>query len=136
MDIDEALAFVRANHQGVLATTRADGGTQMTPVTPGVDDEGRVEISSRETAFKVAHLRARPRAALCVFTEQFYGPWVQLEGPVEILSLPEALEPLVALYRRIQGEHPDWDDYRAAMVRDRRVVIRLTPERAGPNASG
>jgi|SRR5215204_3742282 len=136
MDIDEALGFVRANHQGVLATTRVDGDTQMTPVTPGVDDEGRVEISSRETAFKVAHLRARPRAALCVFTEQFYGPWVQLEGPVEILSLPEALEPLVALYRRIQGEHPDWDDYRAAMVRDRRVVIRLTPERAGPNASG
>jgi PPOX class probable F420-dependent enzyme len=136
MEIDEALAFVRANPQAVLATTRADGGTQMTPVTPGVDEAGRVAISSRETAYKVRHLRARPRASLCVLPAGFYGEWVHVEGPVEVVALPEAMEPLVELYRTIRGEHPDWDDYRAAMVRDRRVVIRLTPERVGPTVAG
>jgi PPOX class probable F420-dependent enzyme len=136
MDIDAALDFLRHNHQAVLATTRADGSTQMSPITVGVDADGRAVVSSRETAYKVRHLRARPQAALCAFTDRFFGDWVQVEGPVEIVPMPEALDGLVDYYRRISGEHPDWDDYRATMVRDRRVLLRLTVERAGPAVSG
>jgi PPOX class probable F420-dependent enzyme len=136
MDVASALDFIRKNHRAVLATTRADGTTQMSPVTPGVDDEDRVVISTRETAYKVRHLSALPYAALCAFTERFFGDWVQVEGPVEILSLPDAMEPLVEYYRRISGEHPDWAEYRAVMERDRRVLLRMTVERAGPTVGG
>jgi PPOX class probable F420-dependent enzyme len=136
MDTDAAREFLRANHRAVMATTRSDGTTQMSPVTVGVDDGGRVVVSSRETAYKVRHLRALPYAAVCAFTDRFFGDWVQVEGPVEIVPLPEAMEPLVDYYRSISGEHPDWDDYRAAMERDRRVILRLTIERAGPTVSG
>jgi PPOX class probable F420-dependent enzyme len=136
MDIGDALTFLRQHHNAVMATTRSDGTTQMSPITVGVDAEDRVVVSSRETAYKVKQLRARPRAAICAFTDRFYGEWVQVEGPVEIVSLPEALEPLVDYYRDIRGEHPDWDEYRSVMVKDRRVIIRLTVERAGPTLSG
>ena len=136
MDIATALTFLRANHRAVMATTRADGSTQMSPVTVGVDDADRVVVSTRESAYKVAHLRALPYAAVCAFTEGFFGDWIQVEGPVEIVSLPDAMEPLVEYYRSISGEHPDWDDYRAAMERDRRVVLRLSVERAGPAVQG
>ncbi|HEY6414978.1 MAG TPA: PPOX class F420-dependent oxidoreductase [Acidimicrobiales bacterium] len=136
MDVASALEFIRKNHRGVLATTRADGTTQMSPVTPGVDDQDCVVVSTRETAYKVRHLRALPYAALCAFPDRFFGDWVQVEGPVEIVSLPEAMEPLVEYYRRISGEHPDWADYRAAMERDRRVLLRMTVERAGPTVHG
>jgi PPOX class probable F420-dependent enzyme len=136
MDVATALEFIRTNHRAVLATTRADGTTQMSPVTAGVDDEDLVVISTRETAYKVRHLRALPYAALCVFPDRFFGDWVQVEGPVEIVSLPQAMEPLVEYYRRISGEHPDWDEYRAVMERDRRVLLRLTVERAGPTVGG
>jgi PPOX class probable F420-dependent enzyme len=136
MDVASALDFIRKNHRAVLATTRADGTTQMSPVTAGVDDEDRVVISTRETAYKVRHLRALPYAALCAVPDRFFGDWVQVEGPVEILSLPEAMEPLVEYYRRISGEHPDWAEYRAVMERDRRVLLRLTVERAGPTVHG
>jgi PPOX class probable F420-dependent enzyme len=136
MDAAEALDFLRANHRAVMATTKADGSTQMSPITVGVDRDGRVVVSSRETAYKVRHLHALPYAAICAFTDQFFGPWVQVEGPVEVVSLPEAMEPLVDYYRDISGEHPDWDDYRAAMERDRRVILRMTVERAGPTVSG
>jgi PPOX class probable F420-dependent enzyme len=136
MDVSSALDFIRMNHRAVLATTRADGTTQMSPVTAGVDDQDCVVISTRETAYKVRHLRALPYAALCAFPERFFGDWVQVEGPVEIVSLPEAMEPLVEYYRRISGEHPDWAEYRAVMERDRRVLLRLTVERAGPTVQG
>jgi PPOX class probable F420-dependent enzyme len=136
MDIPTALAFLRGHHRAVIATTRADGTTQMSPITVGVDADDRVVVSTRETAYKVRQLRALPYAAICAFTDGFFGEWLQVEGPVEILSLPEAMEPLVAYYRTISGEHPDWDDYRAAMVRDRRVLLRMSVERAGPTVSG
>jgi PPOX class probable F420-dependent enzyme len=136
MDIADALAFLRRHHNAVLATTRSDGSTQMSPITVGVDRNDRVVVSTREAAYKVKQLRARPQAAICAFTDRFFGDWVQVEGPVEVVSLPEALEPLVDYYRDIRGEHPDWDDYRAAMVRDRRVLLRMSVERAGPNLSG
>ncbi len=136
MDTDAAREFLRTNHRAVMATTRADGTTQMSPVTVGVDGEGRVVVSTRETAYKVRHLRALPYAAICAFGDGFFGEWVQVEGPVEIVPLPEAMELLVDYYRSISGEHPDWDDYRAVMERDRRVMLQLTIERAGPDQSG
>jgi PPOX class probable F420-dependent enzyme len=136
LDVGTALSFVRANHHAVLATTRADGRPQLSPIVANVDAEGRVAISSRETAVKVKNLRRDPHASLCVVSDGFFGEWVQLEGPATILSLPDAMEPLVDYYRSLSGEHPDWADYRAAMERDRRVLILIHPERAGPNVSG
>jgi PPOX class probable F420-dependent enzyme len=137
VQISEAVEFVRKHHRGVLAVTRADGKVQMSPVTASVDRDGLVVVSSRETAYKVRSLRARPYAAYCGFADQFFGqPWVQIEGPVRIISLPDAMERLVDYYRSVSGEHPDWDDYRAAMERDRRVVIAITPERVGPSVQG
>ena len=136
MDIDTAVTFLRSNHRAVMATTRADGTTQMSPITVGVDPQGRVVVSSRETAYKVRHLRALPYAAICAFPDQFFGDWVQVEGPVEVVSLPEAMELLVEYYREISGEHPDWDEYRAAMEKERRVLLRISLDRVGPNQSG
>lgn len=135
MDLDAALDMVRRQHHGVLATVRGDGRPQLSPVAAGVLGN-TVVVSSRETAMKVRNLRRRPFASLCVFPDNFFGAWVQVEGPVEVVSLPDAMEQLVDYYRQISGEHPDWDDYRSAMERERRVVIRLTVERAGPDRAG
>jgi len=135
MQISDALDFLRTNNRGVLITFRSDGGLQTSPVTAGAHD-GRLAISSRETAVKVKNLLRDPRAVYCGFTDDFFGNWLQVEGPGEVLHLPDAMEPLVELYRSIAGEHPDWDDYRAAMVRDKRVVIRVQIERAGPDRHG
>lgn len=136
MDPEEARRFVRQHHHAVMITTRADGRPQASPVAVAIDDEGRAVVSTRETARKLAHVLRVPRAALCVFTDRFFGPWVQVEGPVEVLHLPAAMEPLVAYYRAVAGEHPDWSDYRAAMGRERRVLLRLDIERAGPDRQG
>ncbi len=136
MSSEHAQQFLRAHHRTVLATLRADGRPQMSPVTCGVDADGRVLISTRETAVKTRNLRRDPFASLCAFTDQFFGEWVQAEGTAEVISLPEAMDLLVDYYRTVSGEHPDWNDYRAAMVRDRRVIIRVTLTRAGPTVSG
>jgi PPOX class probable F420-dependent enzyme len=135
MDLAGALEFLSNNHRSVLVTRKRDGAPQMSPVVHGVLD-GRVMISSREPAYKVRNLRRDPRAALCGFTDSFFGKWVTVEGAAEIVSLPQAMELLVELYRSIAGEHPDWDDYRAAMVREQRVVIAIRPEAAGPDRAG
>jgi len=136
MDIDQTTAFARDNPRAVLATMRRDGTPQMTPVLVGVDEKNRLVISTRETAIKVANVRRDPRAWVCVLNDGFYGAWAQLGGEVEVVSLPEAMEPLVEYYRGISAEHPDWDDYRSAMVRDRRCLIRITPTTAGPTVAG
>ena len=136
MDTRRAADFLRGHHRAVLATSRSDGRPQLSPVTCTVDDEGRVLISTRETAVKTRNLRRRPQASLCVFTDNVFGEWVQVAGDGEIIPLPDAMDLLVDYYRRISGEHPDWDDYRAAMVRDRRVIARITITRAGPDVSG
>jgi PPOX class probable F420-dependent enzyme len=137
VDLDQARDYLRANHRAVLATMRRDGTPQMSPVTVSVDSDGAVVISSRETAVKVKNLRRDPRAWVCAFPDAFYGgPFVQVEGEATIVSLPEAMDGLVDYYRSVSGEHPDWDDYRAAMVRDRRVLITLSLTRAGPDISG
>jgi PPOX class probable F420-dependent enzyme len=136
MDLGRAAEFLRAHHRAVLATTRSDGRPQLSPVLCAVDDDGRVMISTRETAFKTRNLRRQPCASLCVFTDGFFGEWVQVEGDAEVISLPAAMDLLVDYYRRTAGEHPDWADYRAAMTRDRRVIVRITIARAGPDVSG
>ncbi len=136
MDPDRAREFLRSHHRAVLATVRPDGRPQLSPVTCAVDAAGRAVISTRETAVKTRNLRRDPRASVCVFTDAFFGEWVQVEGETEIVSLPEAMDLLIDYYRRVSGEHPDWEDYRAAMIRDRRVVLRITITRAGPDISG
>jgi PPOX class probable F420-dependent enzyme len=136
MDLDEARAVVRDQHHAVLATTRQDGTPQMSPVTAAVDDEGRIVVSSRETAYKVRNLRRDPRAWLCVLPDAFYGRWIQVSGDVDIVSLPDAMEPLVDYYRAVAGEHPDWAEYRAAMESERRCLVRITPRAAGPDKQG
>jgi PPOX class probable F420-dependent enzyme len=136
VDTGRAAGFLRAHHRAVLATSRSDGMPQLSPVTCAVDDESRVLVSTRETAVKAKNLRHRPHASLCVFTDAFFGEWVQVEGDAEVISLPDAMDLLVDYYRRVSGEHPDWDDYRAAMVRERRVIVRITITRAGPDVSG
>jgi PPOX class probable F420-dependent enzyme len=136
MDVEQARAFLRDNGRGVLATFRTDGGIQMSPVDAVVDDEGFAVISSRETAIKVRNLQRNPRATFCALTDRFYGDWIVVEGNASLVTLPEAMEGLVDYYRRAAGEHPDWDDYRAAMVRDKRLLIRIDIDRAGPNVSG
>jgi PPOX class probable F420-dependent enzyme len=130
MDVERAKAFLTQHHRAVLVTRRRDGGAQTSPVTAGLDEEGRAIISSTEAAAKVRNLRRDPRASLCVMNDRFFGDWVQVDGTAAIVSLPEAMEPLVDYYRRLAGEHPDWDDYRAAMERDRRCLIRIRVERA------
>jgi len=136
MEIDEALEYARRNHHAVLATLKQDGSPQLSPVTVGVDGDGHVIISTRQTAYKVRHVRRNPRVWLCVFPDGFYGRWVQLEGTADIVELPEAMDGLIAYYRDISGEHPDWNDYRAAMERDQRLLLRVSVAKAGPDVSG
>ena len=136
MEIDLARDFMRRHHRAVLTTYFPDGRAQMSPVTVGLDEAGHVVISTRETAVKTHNLTRDPRVMICVFTNAFFGDWIVVEGHAEIVHLPAALEPLVEYYRSISGEHPDWDDYRAAMVRDQRVLVRVTITRAGPDRHG
>ncbi len=127
---------MRINHRAVLSTFRSDGLPQLSPVTVGVGDDGRILVSTRETAMKTKNLARDPRASLCVMTDGFFGDWVQAEGKAEIIHLPEAMDLLVDYYRRVSGEHPDWDDYRHAMIRDQRVIVAISLTRAGPDRSG
>lgn len=136
MDVEAALQFVRSNHRAVLATMRRNGTPQLSPVLAVVDGEGKAVISSRETAMKTRNVRRDPRAWLCVFTERFFGGWVQLHGSVEVVSLPAAMDLLVDYYRRAAGEHEDWAEYRAAMQRERRCLLRITVTQAGPDLAG
>jgi PPOX class probable F420-dependent enzyme len=136
MNLDEAVDVLRTQHHAVLATWRSDGTPQLSPVLVAIDEAGYPVISSRQTAYKVKNLRRDPRAYLCVFPDTFYGNWVQVDGTVHVVDLPEAMEPLVDYYRRLSGEHPDWDAYRDAMVRDRRVLLRMTIAKAGPDRAG
>lgn len=136
MDTAEALEFIRHNPRGILATRRRNGDAQQSPVLAAVDGEGRILISTREPSMKVRNLRRHPRASLCQITERFFGEWVQVTGPVEIVSLPDAMDLLVEYYRSAAGEHDNWDEYRAAMIREQRCVIVLTPEEVGPTVSG
>jgi PPOX class probable F420-dependent enzyme len=136
MDLDDARAVLAEQHHAVLATLGRDGTPQMSPVLAAIDDQGRVVVSTRQTAFKVRNLRRDTRAWLCVLSDGFYGRWIQVAGSARIMELPEAMEGLVDYYRRVCGEHPDWDDYRAAMQRDQRVLLQIEITSAGPDREG
>ena len=137
MTIDQAVDIIRRQHRAVIATSRADGRAQLSPVLVGVDDDGTLLVSTREAAAKVRNLTRRPYAAVCVFPDSFFGGrWVQVEGPVTLEHMPEAADGLVRYYRSVSGEHPDWDEYRSAMSIEQRVLVRITPERAGPSREG
>jgi len=136
VDLEGAREFMCEHHRAVLATRGSDGAIQQSPVVINVDGEGRAIISSRETAYKVRNLRRDPWAQACVFTDRFFGQWLFVEGEAEVLSLPEAMNPLIDYYKRFPDENPDWDDYRARMERERRVLIRIALARAGPDRSG
>ena len=133
---DELLEFLRPRHRALLVTVRGDGGPQTSPVTCGVDAEGRVVVSTYPGRAKVRNARRDPRVSLCVLSDDWDGPWVQVDGRAEVLDLPEALEPLVEYYRCISGEHPDWAEYREAMLRQGKSLIRVGIERWGPVATG
>jgi PPOX class probable F420-dependent enzyme len=136
MEIDRALDFIREHHHAVMQTYRRDGAPQLSPIACGVDADGFIVVSTRETALKTKNLRRDPRVSVCVLSDGFFGDWIQVDGRAQVTSLPEAMEHLVEYYRTVSGEHPDWDDYRAAMVRDQRVIVRITAERAGPDRAG
>ncbi|TVT62948.1 PPOX class F420-dependent oxidoreductase [Amycolatopsis rhizosphaerae] len=133
---EELLEFLRPRHRAILMTTRADGRPQLSPVTAGIDPEGRFVVSTYPSRAKVANVRREPRVSACVLSDEWNGAWVQIDGRAEVLDLPEALEPLVEYYRCISGEHPDWDEYRAAMRRQGKSLIRVTIESWGPIATG
>ncbi len=120
----------------ILITRRGDGAPQSSPVTAGVDAEGRVVISSYPGRAKVHNLRRDPRCSVLVLSDDFGEAWVQVDGSAEVLDLPAALDPLVDYYRAISGEHPDWDEYRQAMTDQGKSLIRITPTRWGPIATG
>ena len=137
MDIGSAQEFLQTNHRGVLATRRRDGSPQMTLVSPAVDDQCRVIITTRETAYKTKNIRRDPRVSLLVFGEQFHGSkFVQIHGAAEVISLPEAMDLLISWHRQLKGEHADWEEYRRTMRQQRRVIVRVTIESVGPNRRG
>ena len=137
VQIDDAREFLRKHHWGILATRRKNGNLQISPVTVGLDAQGRAIISSRETAYKVNNLRRDPRAALCAVTNSFHGEgWVQINGNAEIISLPDALDILVYLQRQAYGEHKSWREFHERMARERRVIIRITIDTVGPQVRG
>jgi PPOX class probable F420-dependent enzyme len=136
VDRDELLAFVRPRHKGTLVTRRANGGLQMSPVACGVDAEGRIVIATYPQRAKAANAHRRPSVSILIHSDDWDDAYVQVDGTAEVLDMPAALEPLVDYFRCISGEHPDWDEYRAAMRAQNKSLIRITIERWGPVASG
>ncbi|GAB3913992.1 PPOX class F420-dependent oxidoreductase [Kibdelosporangium lantanae] len=136
VDREELIEFLRPRHHTILVTRRSDGSPQLSPVSCGVDAEGRVVISTYPQRAKVRNARRNPEVSLCVLSDDWDGPWVQVDGTAEVFDMPEALEPLVDYFRCISGEHPDWDEYREAMRKQNKSLIRVTPTRWGPLATG
>jgi len=132
---EELLDFVSSRHHAVVITTRADGRPQASPVTCGVDD-GKIVVATYPERAKTRNARRNPRVTVLVLSDDFGGPWVQVDGTADVLDVPEAIEPLVGYFRSISGEHPDWDEYREAMARQGKSLLRITPERWGPVATG
>lgn len=133
---DALLDFVRPRHRMVLLTERADGTPQASPVSGGVDPEGRIVVATYPERAKTRNARKRPRASVVVVSDEWDGPWVQVDGTVEVLDAPEALDAFVDYFRSIAGEHPDWDEYRQAMLDQGKSLLRITPERWSPVATG
>ncbi|MEU3736534.1 MULTISPECIES: PPOX class F420-dependent oxidoreductase [unclassified Streptomyces] len=136
VSLDELLDFVRPRHRAVLLTARGDGTPQGSPLTCGVDDSGRIVVSTYPERAKTRNAKRNPQVSIMVLSDEWNGPWVQIDGTAEVIDSPESVEPLVEYFRNISGEHPDWDEYREAMVKQGKSIIRITPERWGPVATG
>ncbi|MGE9695979.1 PPOX class F420-dependent oxidoreductase [Streptomyces sp. CH6] len=136
VDLAGLLEFVRPRHHAILLTRRADGSPQGSPLTCGVDDSGRIVVSTYPERAKTPNARRDPRVSVLVLSDDFGGPWVQVDGTAEVIDAPDSVEPLVEYFRNISGEHPDWDEYRAAMLKQGKSIIRVTPTRWGPVATG
>jgi PPOX class probable F420-dependent enzyme len=136
VDLAALLEFLRPRHRGLLATRRADGSPQLSPVTCGVDTEGRIVVSTYPGRAKTRNARRDPRVSMCVLSDDWDGPYVQVDGTAEVLDMPAALDGLVEYFRCISGEHPDWDEYREAMARQDKSLIRVDIQRWGPIATG
>ncbi|MGC4942971.1 PPOX class F420-dependent oxidoreductase [Kribbella sp. DT2] len=136
VDLDGLLEFVRPRHHMLLITTRQDGTPQASPVSGGVDAEGRIVISSYPERVKSTNVQRNPQTSVMVISDDWNGAWVQVDGTGEVIELPDAVEPLVDYYRAISGEHPDWDEYREAMRKQGKCLIRITPTRWSPIATG
>ena len=134
--LSELLDFVRPRHRMVLTTFRADGSLQSSPVTGGVDDQGRLVVASYPQRAKSVNIRRTPKASVVVLSDEFNGAYVQVDGDAEVIDVPDAVDGLVDYYRAIAGEHPDWDEYRSAMLNQGKCLIRVTPRRWGPVATG
>ncbi|MGV8977548.1 MAG: PPOX class F420-dependent oxidoreductase [Cellulomonas sp.] len=132
----QLVAFLRVRHHAILMTTRASAGPQMSPVACGVDESGRLVVSTYPDRAKAVNARRHSAVSACVLSDDFGGPWVQVDGIADVIDVPESVEPLVEYYRSISGEHPDWDDYRAAMIHQGKSLIRVTIEAWGPIATG
>jgi PPOX class probable F420-dependent enzyme len=136
VDREALLEFVRPRHRMVLITTRRDGRPQASPVTGGVDPDGRIVISTYPERAKTANARRHPQVAVLVLSDDFNGEWVQVEGTCEVIDPPDSVEPLVDYFRSISGEHPDWDEYRQAMRDQGKSLLRIVPETWSPVARG
>lgn len=136
VELDELLDFVRPRHRFVLITRRKDGSPQVSPVSGGVDDEGRLVISTYPERAKAANARRDPEVSVLVLSDEFNDAYVQVDGTCEVIDPPDSVEPLVDYYRCIAGEHPDWDEYRQAMRDQGKSLLRITPTRWGPVATG
>lgn len=136
VDRDELVAFVRSRHRGVLATTRRDGRPQLSPVSCGVDEAGRIVVATYPHRAKARNARANPLVSICVQSDDWSGAYVDVDGRAEVVDMPDALDGLVEYFRSISGEHPDWSEYRDAMVRQDKSLLRITIDRWGPIATG
>ncbi len=136
VELDELLDFVRPRHRLLLATARRDGRPQISPVSGGVDQQGRIVISTYPARAKTRNAERDPQVSVLVLSDDWNGPWVQVDGDAEVLHMPEAVDGLVEYFRSISGEHPDWDEYREAMRIQDKSLIRITPTRWGPIATG
>ncbi|MFG2121629.1 PPOX class F420-dependent oxidoreductase [Streptomyces sp. NPDC048710] len=136
VSLAELLDFVRPRHRAILLTRRTDGSPQGSPLTCGVDDSGRIVVSTYPERAKTRNAKRDPRVSLIVLSDEWNGPWVQIDGTAEVVDAPDSVEPLVEYYRNIAGEHPDWDEYREAMVKQGKSIVRVTPQRWGPVATG
>ncbi|HSP60271.1 MAG TPA: PPOX class F420-dependent oxidoreductase [Ornithinimicrobium sp.] len=136
VDREELLEFVRPRHNLIVITTRQDGRPQASPVTGGVDEQGRIVVSTYPERAKTHNARRDPRVSVVVLSDDFGGAWVQVDGDCEVIDCPESVEPLVDYFRAVAGEHPDWEEYRGAMLAQGKSLLRITPTRWSPVATG
>ncbi len=136
MDLDQAREVLRSQHRAVFCAMKSDGTPAMSPVLVALADNGDVLVSTRATAYKTKQVQRDPNVWLCVLPDSFFGQWIQITGTAEVVPLPEAMDLLVEYYRTVSGEHPDWDEYREAMRREQRVVLRVSLTGAGPDRTG